>query len=143
MLTTAQIIARLLIAALLSGLIGLERDFRDKPAGLRTNILVGLGSALAMILSLSFPEDPARIAAGVITGIGFIGAGLIIQGRSEVQGKSEIHGITTAASIWLVSAIGLTVGAGYYLPAMCTTVIALVILFIFSAQKIRRFFKLD
>ncbi len=137
MLTIAQIIARLLVAALLSGLIGLERDFRDKPAGLRTNILVGLGSALVMILSLSFSFDPARIAAGVVTGIGFLGAGLIIQGRNEV------HGITTAASVWLVSAIGLTVGAGYYFPAFATTVIALVILFFFSSQKVRKIFKLN
>jgi len=131
MLTLAQIIFRLLVAAVLAGLVGLERESKDKPAGLRTNILVGIGSALIMMISLYFDADAARIAAGVVTGIGFIGAGLVIQGRNEV------HGITTAAAIWVVSAIGLTVGAGYYAPAVVTTAIALIVLYFFQDSKLK------
>lgn len=137
MLTFGQILFRLLISAFLSGLIGLEREFKDKPAGLRTNILVGLGSTLVMLTSLYFSADSARIAAGVITGIGFLGAGLIIQGRGEV------HGITTAATIWVVSAIGLAIGAGYYSAALVTTVIALFVLYFFGSDKLREIIKLD
>ena len=132
MLTLAQIIFRLLVAAVLAGLVGLERESKDKPAGLRTNILVGIGSALIMMISLYFDADAARIAAGVVTGIGFIGAGLVIQGRNEV------HGITTAAAIWVVSAIGLTVAAGYYAPAVVTTAIALIVLYFFQDSKLKK-----
>ena len=116
----------------MAGLVGLERESKDKPAGLRTNILVGIGSALIMMISLYFDADAARIAAGVVTGIGFIGAGLVIQGRNEV------HGITTAAAIWVVSAIGLTVGAGYYAPAVVTTAIALIVLYFFQDSKLKK-----
>jgi len=136
MLTTTQIIIRLLVATFLSGLFGLEREFKDKPAGLRTNILVGLGSALIMLTSLLFSVDSARIAAGVITGIGFLGAGVIMRGRNEV------HGITTAATIWLVSAIGLAVGAGYYLPSVICTIIALVVLYFFDDNALHKIFKI-
>src|SRR3989338_7007715 len=132
MLTTAQIIFRLILSALLSGIIGLEREFKHKPAGLRTNILVGLGSTLTMLTSLQFTDEPARIAAGVITGIGFLGAGLIIQGGGEV------HGITTAATIWVVAAVGLAVGLGYYSAALVTTVISLLVLYFLGSDKLRR-----
>ncbi|OGY44243.1 MAG: hypothetical protein A2731_03430 [Candidatus Buchananbacteria bacterium RIFCSPHIGHO2_01_FULL_39_8] len=137
MLGTEQIIIRLLISTVICGLIGLEREFKDKPAGLRTNILVGLGSTLVMILSLYFEADSARIAAGVVTGIGFVGAGLIIHGRNEV------HGITTAATVWLVSAIGMTIGVGYYVPAIVTAIIALLVLHLFGDNSLRKIFKLD
>lgn len=137
MIETNDIIIRLVLAAFLAALLGIEREFKDKPAGLRTNILVGLGSALVMILSLLFEFDSARIAAGVVTGIGFIGGGLIIHGRSEV------HGITTAAMVWVVSAIGLAVGAGYYLPAIVTAAISLMTLYFFSDEFLRKLFKLD
>ena len=137
MLGTEQIIIRLLISTVICGLIGLEREFKDKPAGLLTNILVGLGSTLVMILSLYFEADSARIAAGVVTGIGFVGAGLIIHGRNEV------HGITTAATVWLVSAIGMTIGVGYYVPAIVTAIIALLVLHLFGDNSLRKIFKLD
>ena len=137
MLGTEQIIIRLLISTVICGLIGLEREFKDKPAGFRTNILVGLGSTLVMILSLYFEADSARIAAGVVTGIGFVGAGLIIHGRNEV------HGITTAATVWLVSAIGMTIGVGYYVPAIVTAIIALLVLHLFGDNSLRKIFKLD
>ncbi len=137
MIEANEIIIRLVIAAFLAGLIGLEREFKDRPAGLRTNILVGLGSALVMLISLLFDLDSGRIAAGVVTGIGFVGAALVIHGRNEV------HGITTAATVWVVSAIGLAVGGGYYLPAMVTTAIALMTLYFFSDEFLRKLFHLD
>lgn len=137
MLTTAQIIARLLIITILSGLLGLERESKHKPAGLRTNILVGLGSTLAMLTSIWFEMDPARIAAGVITGIGFLGAGLIL------KDKEDVHGITTAATIWIVSAVGLAVGIGYYIAAVTATIISLLVLFVFGSDNLRKFFGLN
>ena len=132
MLGVDQIIFRLVFGAVLSGIIGLEREFKHKPAGLRTNILVGVGSTLIMLVSQYFSFDPARIAAGVITGIGFLGAGLIIQDRNEV------HGITTAATIWVVSGVGLAVGIGMYVAAAATALIALLVLYFFGSDRLRK-----
>lgn len=132
MLTAGQVIVRLLVSAILAGIIGIERESKHKPAGLRTNILVGIGSTLAMITSVAFDAEPSRIAAGVLTGIGFVGAGLVIQDRQEV------HGITTAATIWVVSAVGLAAGAGLYLPAIATTLLAIIVLYFFESEKFRR-----
>lgn len=132
MITVTQIILRLILAAILSGVIGLEREWKGKPAGLRTNILVGVGAALIMIISQEFTTDPARIAAGVITGIGFLGGGIIIQSRGKV------YGITTAATIWIVAAIGLTVGMGNYFAAFVTTIIALTILYLFANDRLAK-----
>ncbi|MBP3950455.1 MgtC/SapB family protein [Bacillus suaedae] len=121
---------RLVTIIFLSGLIGLEREIKNRPAGLRTHILVGLGSCLLMLLSLNgFSEfiaenegvsmiDPARIPSYVVSGIGFLGAGTIL-----VQGRRGVQGLTTAASIWLVAAIGLVVGVGMYYEAIITTFI--------------------
>src|SRR3989344_3103350 len=136
MLGLDQIILRLLFGTILSGVIGLEREFKHKPAGLRTNILVGVGSTLVMLVSQYFEFDPARIAAGVITGIGFLGAGLIIQDRNEV------HGITTAATIWVVSAVGLAAGIGMYAAATATALIALLVLYFFGNDRLRKSIKL-
>jgi putative Mg2+ transporter-C (MgtC) family protein len=136
-ITIGQIIFRLILAAIFSGLLGLEREFKHKPAGLRTNILVGLGSTLIMLVSQQFTADPTRIAAGVITGIGFLCAGLVIQSRGEV------HGITTATTIWLVAAIGLAIGSGYYFAAFVTLVIALTVLYLFGSEKIRKIANLE
>ena len=130
MLEIGTIIFRLVLAALVGGLFGIEREFKHKAAGLQTNILVALGSTLTMIVSVQFDIDPARIAAGVVTGIGFLGAGLIIHGRSDIQG------ITTAATIWLVSAIGLAIGIGYYSAAIVSAVIALVVFYFLSSYTI-------
>lgn len=114
------------LAVLLGGLIGLEREIHRKPAGLRTNILICLSAALFTHLALSISEEgfdsTSRILQGVITGVGFIGAGAVI------RGSHEIHGITTAASIWLVTGVGIACGFGMYDVAVGATVIALIVL---------------
>ena len=141
--TIGQIIFRLILSAILAGVIGLEREYRHKPAGLRTNILVAVGSTLVMLTSIyaasiSDGGDITRIASGVLTGIGFLGAGVIMRGRNKNQEDEEIvQGITTAATIWMVAAIGLAVGLGFYSAAIIGTVIALVILFGFNSERIR------
>lgn len=119
---TSEAILRLLLTMLLSGCIGAEREAHERPAGLRTHVLVGVGSCLFTLLSLSMAEkhgDPGRIAAQVVTGIGFIGAGTIWL-RGDV-----IRGLTTAASIWTTAAIGMVVGAGYYLLGTVATLMVL------------------
>ena len=125
-----QIITRLLLTLFLSGLIGLERQAHRRHAGMRTHILVALGSCLIMLTSLYVFDiykdmvcvDPSRIAAGVITGIGFLGAGTIIRDPEGVKG------LTTAASLWVVAAIGLAVGCGFIKVATYTTVLVLIVL---------------
>lgn len=121
------VISNLLIAFLLGGAIGWLREKEGKSAGLRTHILVAVGSALFMLLSgqmtvISGLADPGRIAAGVVTGIGFLGAGCILQAQGSVKG------ITTAASIWITAAIGIAVGVGFYVGAVTTTIIAAITL---------------
>lgn len=124
-------ILRIFIAGILGGVIGLEREYRSKEAGFRTHLLVALGSALFMILSHSgFGEilargdtnislDPSRIASQVVTGIGFIGTGIII------FQKHVVRGLTTAAGLWVTAAIGMTCGSGMYLIAVSATVMVL------------------
>lgn len=119
---------RLVLAAGLGAIIGYQRERSGKPAGLRTHMLICIGSALFTLVSLfGFipPADASRIAAGVVTGIGFIGAGAIIQG-----GEGIVAGLTTAVSIWMVAAIGLAVGSGLYMMAVVATALALVVLFL-------------
>lgn len=119
-----QPVIRLVLAGVLSGLIGLERESHGRPAGLRTHILVSVGSALIMLTSIyGFPgtigpRDPARLAAQVVSGIGFLGAGTILR-----EG-ANIRGLTTAASLWVAAGIGLAAGCGYYIPAVATTAMA-------------------
>lgn len=118
---------RLLLAAALGAAIGLERELRRKPAGLRTNILIAIGAALFTMLSLEMREagaTPDRIAAQVVTGIGFLGAGAILR-----SGHS-IHGMTTAATIWVNAAIGMAAGAGEYQIAAAATLVTLVVLWL-------------
>jgi len=125
-----EMIGRLLLTLVLSGLIGLERQAHRRNAGLRTHILVALGSCLIMLTSLYVFDiykervslDPARIAAGVITGIGFLGAGTIIRDPEGVRG------LTTAASLWVVAGIGLAVGTGFNKIAIIATVLVLIVL---------------
>jgi putative Mg2+ transporter-C (MgtC) family protein len=138
MITDAMVVTRLLIAALLGGLIGLEREVLGKAAGLRTHILVAVGSALLMLVSIKVSEewasgtsDPGRIAAQVVTGIGFLGAGTIIRDRANIRG------LTTAASIWAVSAIGLATAIGFYSGAVAAAIITLIVLFIFQRIEFR------
>jgi len=136
-----EIILKLILAIVLGGLIGLEREFSQKPAGLRTNILICVGSAMMMIFSEivlsgkgASTADALRIAAGVITGIGFIGAGTIIQSRGIV------HGLTTASTLWAVAGLGLVIGAGYYLIGIIFT--SLVILTLVLLRRVEEsFFK--
>lgn len=131
---------RLGSATLLGGIIGMERESHGKEAGFRTYALVCLGSALTMIVSTEIYElykdsghvDPSRIAAQVVSGIGFIGAGAIM------RFPEKIRGLTTAAGIWTASGIGLACGMGQYRPAILTTLLTLVILVVFS--KIDRIF---
>jgi putative Mg2+ transporter-C (MgtC) family protein len=125
-ITSDVFVTRILIAAGLSAAIGLEREYHQKPAGLRTNMLIGIGAAVFMILSLSFAREPAgssdRLAAQVVTGIGFLGAGAILRGGHSV------HGLTTAATIWVNAAIGMAVGAGMTGVAVGTTIVTLLVL---------------
>jgi putative Mg2+ transporter-C (MgtC) family protein len=133
-LTVATFAVRLLLSFGLSFLIGLEREKQRQPAGLRTHMLIGVGATIFMLLSLYIPQwagerydsDPARIAAQVVTGIGFLGAGSILKVGLNVKG------LTTAANIWVVCAIGMMVGAGLYIPSVIATGITLVILFILN-----------
>jgi len=135
---------RLCLAAALGGLIGLEREASGKPAGFRTNLLICLGAALLTELSryvalepgstTQFRSDPGRIAAQIVSGIGFLGAGTIMQARGSVTG------LTTAATLWVVAAIGMAVGAGAYIAALLTTgivVFALLLLFRLEGQLSR------
>jgi len=123
-------LSRLVVALLIGGAIGLEREFRGKPAGMRTNMLICVGSCLIMIISIEIARsavqtsDPGRIAAQVVTGIGFLGAGTIIRSRFHIVG------LTTAATIWALSAIGLAVGAGY-LPLAAVTALLITATLIF------------
>lgn len=115
-------IIRLLLAGLMGGIIGLERESHGRPAGLRTHIIVSLGSCLIMLVSIYGFEDagnrdPARLAAQVISGIGFLGAGTILR-----EGATII-GLTTAASLWVVAGIGLAMGGGFYLGGVATTIL--------------------
>ncbi|HEX5436909.1 MAG TPA: MgtC/SapB family protein [Gemmatimonadaceae bacterium] len=132
MISVQEILARLVLAAILSAIVGLERERKNRAAGLRTHAMVGMASALVMIVSaFGFSDilgrqavvlDPSRVAAQVVSGIGFLGAGVIIFRRNEARG------LTTAASIWTVAAIGLATGGGLYVAALFTTALALGIL---------------
>jgi len=119
-----ELVARLILGFVLSGLVGLEREVSLKPAGLRTHVLVGLGSTLITILSLeAFPgSDPSRVAASIIVGIGFLGAGTII------KTEEKIIGLTTAATLWIVASIGVATGSGFYLLAIVATILAFFVL---------------
>ncbi|MGE5631815.1 MAG: MgtC/SapB family protein [Caulobacteraceae bacterium] len=129
-----ELLVRLMLACLLGGLVGIEREKNKHPAGFRTHILVCVGSALVMLCNLYIFEkyrglaniDPARFGAQVISGIGFLGAGTILKEGVTVKG------LTTAASLWAVAGIGLSVGLGFYSGAICATVLVLITLIVFS-----------
>jgi putative Mg2+ transporter-C (MgtC) family protein len=124
-----DIIFRLLLSLALGALIGFERELKHRPAGLRTHMLVSLGATIFTVLSLSFDVEPARIAAAIVTGIGFLGAGSII------AQKGHIRGITSAATLWVVAAIGLSVGIGEYILAIISAVIVFVVLQLSRIEK--------
>ena len=128
-ITYGEIALRLLLSLILGGIVGYEREAQQRPAGFRTHILVCVGSALVMLISAygfgavtgeGVVNDPARIAAQVVTGVGFLGAGTILRHGSTVIG------LTTAASLWIVSGIGLAVGIGFYAGALLATFMVLV-----------------
>lgn len=123
----ARVVFRLTLAALLGALIGLQREYAGKPAGLRTHMLVALGATLFVVASLEFgmsPGDMSRVVQGLATGIGFLGAGAILKLREE----REITGLTTAAGIWLTAAIGVAVGLGRWGSAALGVVLTVIIL---------------
>lgn len=122
-------IVQLLLAIALGGVIGFEREIKHRPAGLRTHMLVSLGAAVFTIVSVSFVSDPVRIAAAIVTGIGFLGAGSIISTRGQM------HGITTAATLWIVASIGLCVGVGQYWIAIIGTILVFAILQIKKVEE--------
>lgn len=135
-----ELALRLLLAAVLGGLVGLEREASGKPAGFRTNLLICVGAALLTDLSVTVASmadpaetnaDPARIAAQIVSGIGFLGAGTIIQARGSVIG------LTTAATLWVVAAIGMSVGAGAYLEAIGTTLLVILALILLGRVEER------
>jgi len=131
MISEVQIILRVLLGAVLGAVVGFERERDNQPAGLRTHMILVVGATLAMVLSVNLgylfarpgtPADPARLAAQVISGIGFLGAGAILRYGYNVKG------LTTATSLWTMAIVGMAVGAGYYLIGVFTTALMLVVL---------------
>jgi len=123
-----EMILRLLLATALGAIIGFQRERAKKPAGLRTHVLICIGAATFTIVSIygfGATDDTARVAAGVVAGVGFLGAGAIIRG-----GEGIVAGLTTAATIWSVAGIGLAAGAGLYLIAAVATALVLIVLLI-------------
>jgi len=143
MIQWEEVVIRLLLAAFFGAIIGLERERKDWAAGLRTHMMVCLGAALAMLVSIygfgdvigkqGYMLDPSRVAAQVISGIGFIGAGTILFSQ-----QGTIRGLTTASGLWTVAAIGLATGGGMYFTALVATVLAIIILYILQPVE-RRF----
>ena len=124
----AEMILRLLLAAVLGAVIGFQRERAGKRAGLRTHVLISVGAALFTLVSIHGfgPEaDPSRVAAAIVVGIGFLGAGVIIHREGGI-----VAGLTTATTIWVVAGIGLAAGVGLYLVSAVTAVIALIVLFL-------------
>jgi putative Mg2+ transporter-C (MgtC) family protein len=119
-----EILIRFLLAALWGGLVGIEREYRNKSAGFRTMIMISVGSCCFTMLSvmIGHPGNPDRIASNILTGVGFLGAGVIF------RGDNRISGITTAATIWGVAAVGMSIGAGEYFMAGCSSILILVVL---------------
>lgn len=126
-----EIIIRFLLALLWGGLVGAEREYRGKAAGFRTTIMISFGACFFTLMSIAIggPSNPDRIAANIVTGIGFLGAGVIF------RGDSRVNGITTAATIWAVAAVGMGLGAGYYLAAGCASILILFVLAVLPAAQ--------
>ncbi|HLC79520.1 MAG TPA: MgtC/SapB family protein [archaeon] len=134
MIAEGEVLVRLLVAVVIGALIGFQRESESVPAGFRTHMLICLGSTLFTIVSIEFigAQDPSRIAAGIVTGIGFLGAGAIF------RADDKVHGLTTAADLWVLSAIGIAIGLGFFYSAIFTAVVVVIILTlkrIFSAKN--------
>ncbi|ABR47193.1 MgtC/SapB transporter [Alkaliphilus metalliredigens QYMF] len=128
MISDGEIVLRLILSAIAGGIVGMEREANNRPAGLRTHVLVTLGSTLIMLISMygfqglgadNSGGEPARLAAQVVSGIGFLGAGTIM------RTGNDIRGLTTAASIWVCGGVGLAIGSGYYVGGIATTIIVM------------------
>ena len=136
-----ELLGRLGLALLAGAILGWEREFRDKPAGLRTHMMVALGAAVFMVVSAHYsesfaessysPPDPLRVLQGIVGGVGFLGAGCIIQSRGNV------HGITTASTVWLAAAVGSAAGLGYYAITLGSVVMGLLTLIVFGFVETR------
>ena len=129
MIEAAQVVIRLGAATLLGSILGLDRELRSKPAGLRTHALVALGSALATVATLQFldPNDMSAITRtiqGIVAGVGFLGGGAILRAKD----REEVTGLTTAASIWVVAALGVACGGGFWVAAVVSVLFALLVL---------------
>lgn len=126
-----EIIIRFLLALLWGGLVGAEREYRGKAAGFRTTIMISFGACFFTLMSIAVggPSNPDRIAANIVTGIGFLGAGVIF------RGDNQVNGITTAATIWAVAAVGMGLGAGYYFAAGCASILILFVLSVLPAAQ--------
>lgn len=149
-ISNSQTILRLMLITVIASAIGMEREYRHKPAGLRTNVMVGLGSTLMTISSIQAiiivpgaNVDPTRLAAQIITGIGFIGAGAILR-PVGTGGSQNVIGLTTAATLWVVAGIGIAVGMGFYVEAIVTTLLVFFTFFALSqmVDKVRKYTKL-
>ncbi len=148
-ITEEEVIVRLIVITVISGLIGLDREYHHKPAGLRTNVMVGLGATLITIASIHaidiYPDlkqyTASHVISTILTGIGFIGAGAILR---PVGGKSNVIGLTTAATLWVVTGLGIAVGMGFYEGAVATTILVFFTFFILSkiVDKLREYTKL-
>jgi len=141
LITLEQFILGIVLVIILAGLIGAERESQDKPISLRATILVALGSTVITATALALPSlypqaapvDISRIIGQIVVGIGFLGAGAIIRSRGEV------HGLTTAVTIWIVAALGMMVGIGWYIPALLVTFITILILVALSKVEESKF----
>lgn len=132
MILLPEDIAKLLLSIVIGGLIGAEREFRDRAAGFRTIIFICVGATLFTIFSLKLGggQDPVRIAAAIVSGVGFLGAGAILRGAGRVMG------LTTASTIWLAAALGMGIGGGYFLLAIAAAAMVLVILWVFPRIEV-------
>lgn len=132
MIVETEFFARLALSVILGALIGMERESHDRPAGLRTHMLVCMGATLFTLASLEFASgsaDPSRIASNIVVGIGFIGAGAIFKAENKVKG------LTTAADLWVIAAVGMLTGLGYYLHAIIAAVLVYLVLVV--GRKLR------
>ncbi len=130
-----ELAIRIVLAVVLGGIIGTEREVHDKPAGLRTHVLICAGATLFTIISISFTGqyiDASRVAAGIVTGVGFLAAGAIFRAEKQIQG------LTTAADIWVIAAIGVAIGIGYYSAALLSTILVFFVLMVGRILKEKR-----
>ncbi|HEY4334882.1 MAG TPA: MgtC/SapB family protein [Puia sp.] len=135
MILTQDLVLKLVLSILVGGLLGAEREYRSKSAGFRTLTLICLGATIFTIFSqiIGGPGNPDRIASNIVTGIGFVGAGVVFKGDNT----SKVNGITTAAMIWVTAALGMAIGAGYWLAALIATGMIFIVLVVFNLLEDR------